>query len=420
MEKIQMSTPIVEMDGDEMAGILWKEVKRQLVEPFVDLKEEYYDLSIRSRDETDDQITVDSALAAKKYGVAVKCATITANAERVEEFKLKKQYKSPNGTIRSILDGTVFRTPILISGIEPLVKTWKKPITLARHAYGDVYRATEMQIRKPGRVELVYTDEDGNETRQTVHEFKEPGVVSGMHNLDKSIEGFARTCMNYALNLKQDLLFSSKDTISKVYDREFKDIFKRIYLDEYIEKFSAAGIKYEDCLIDDAVSRAIKSQGGYVWATHNYDGDVMSDMLATAYGSNAMMTSVLTSPDGKFEYEAAHGTVRRHYYRYLQGEVVSTNPMALIYTWSGGLEKRGELDGNEKLQRFGRMIRESAANVVEARGIMTADLAKITSKPDPLVVTGHQFIALTRARLEQEIAKEWPEEEAPAPEKKAR
>ena len=414
MEKIQMTTPIVEMDGDEMAGILWKEVKRQLVEPFVDLKEEYYDLNIRTRDETDDQVTMDSALAAKKYGVAVKCATITANSERMEEFKLKKLYKSPNATIRSVLDGTVFRAPILINGIEPLVKTWKKPITLARHAYGDVYRASEMQIKKPGKVELVYTDSDGNETRQLVHEFKEPGVVSGMHNLDKSIEGFARTCMNYALDVRQDLLFSSKDTISKVYDREFKDIFKRIYLDEYIEKFSAAGIKYEYCLIDDAVSRAIKSPGGYVWATHNYDGDVMSDMLATAYGSNAMMTSVLTSPDGKFEYEAAHGTVRRHYYRYLQGEVVSTNPMALIYTWSGGLEKRGELDGNEKLQRFGRMIRESAANVIEARGIMTADLAKITSKSDPLVVTGHQFIALTRAQLEQAIAKEWPDEEAPS------
>ena len=405
MEKIQMTTPIVEMDGDEMAGILWKEVKRQLVEPFVELKEEYFDLNIRSRDATEDQVTIDSAMATKKYGVAVKCATITANLERMQEFNLKKMYKSPNATIRSILDGTVFRTPILIDGIEPLVKTWKKPITLARHAYGDVYRATEMQIQKPGKVELVYTPEEGDEVRQLVFDFREPGVASGMHNLDRSIEGFARTCMQYALSIRQDLLFSSKDTISKVYDREFKDIFKRIYLDEFIEKFTAAGIKYEYCLIDDAVSRAIKSRGGYVWATHNYDGDVMSDMLATAYGSNAMMTSVLTSPDGKFEYEAAHGTVRRHYYRYLQGEVVSTN---------------GELDGNEKLRRFGRMIRESAANVVEARGIMTADLAKITSKPDPLVVTGHQFIALTRARLEQAVAKEWPEEEAPAPEKKAR
>ena len=409
MEKIQMTTPIVEMDGDEMAGILWKEVKAQLVEPFVDLKDEYYDLSIRSRDETEDQVTVDAALANKKYGVAVKCATITANVERMQEFNLKKMYKSPNATIRSILDGTVFRTPILIRGVEPLVKTWKSPITLARHAYGDVYRASEMQITKPGKVELVYTPEDGEEVRQLVYDFKEPGVASGMHNLDRSIEGFARTCMKYALSIRQDLLFSSKDTISKIYDREFKDIFKRIYLDEFIEKFTAAGIKYEYCLIDDAVSRAIKSKGGYVWATHNYDGDVMSDMLATAYGSNAMMTSVLVSPNGQFEFEAAHGTVRRHYYRYLQGEVVSTNPMALIYTWGGGLEKRGELDGNEKLQRFGRMICEAAANVIEARGIMTADLAKITSKPDPLVVTGHQFIALTKAKLEQDLEKEFAE-----------
>ena len=377
MDKIEMTTPIVEMDGDEMAGILWKEVKRQLVEPFVELKEEYYDLSIRSRDATEDQVTIDSAMATKKYGVAVKCATITANLERMQEFNLKKMYKSPNATIRSILDGTVFRTPILIDGIDPLVKTWKKPITLARHAYGDVYRASE--------------------------------VVSGMHNLESSITGFARTCMNYALSINQDLLFSSKDTISKVYDRYFKDIFKQVYLNEFIEKFSAKGIKYEYCLIDDAVSRAIKSAGGYVWATQNYDGDVMSDMLATAYGSNAMMTSVLMSPDGKFEFEAAHGTVRRHYYRYLEGAVVSTNPMALIYTWGGGLEKRGELDGNEKLERFGRMIQESARSVIVNRGIMTQDLARITSNPNPLVVTGHQFIALTKAELEQAIAKEWPE-----------
>ena len=409
MDKIEMTTPIVEMDGDEMAGILWKEVKRQLVEPFVELKEEYYDLSIRSRDATEDQVTIDSAMATKKYGVAVKCATITANLERMQEFNLKKMYKSPNATIRSILDGTVFRTPILIDGIDPLVKTWKKPITLARHAYGDVYRASEMLIPDPGKVELVYTKADGSEQRQTVHEFTTPGVVSGMHNLESSITGFARTCMNYALSINQDLLFSSKDTISKVYDRYFKDIFKQVYLNEFIEKFSAKGIKYEYCLIDDAVSRAIKSAGGYVWATQNYDGDVMSDMLATAYGSNAMMTSVLMSPDGKFEFEAAHGTVRRHYYRYLEGAVVSTNPMALIYTWGGGLEKRGELDGNEKLERFGRMIQESARSVIVNRGIMTQDLARITSNPNPLVVTGHQFIALTKAELEQAIAKEWPE-----------
>ena len=405
MEKIQMTTPIVEMDGDEMAAILWKEVKAQLVEPFVALKDEYYDLSIRSRDDTEDRITVDSAFAAKKYGVAVKCATITANAERMKEYHLKKVYKSPNATIRSILDGTVFRTPILVDGIDPLVKTWKAPITLARHAYGDIYRASEMIVDRPGKVELVYTAEDGTETRQLVHDFTSRGVVSGMHNLDRSIEGFARTCMNYALSMRQNLLFSSKDTISKVYDREFKDIFERIYQEEFFEAFSAAGIRYEYCLIDDAVSRAIKSPGGYVWATHNYDGDVMSDMLATAYGSNAMMTSVLVSPDGNYEFEAAHGTVRRHYYKYLQGEAVSTNPMALICTWSGGLEKRGELDGNEALRLFGRLIRESALYVVEQENTMTADLAKITSRPDPQVVTGHQFIALVRTRLEEQLAK---------------
>ncbi len=409
MKKIPMTTPLVEMDGDEMAGILWKEVKAQLVEPFVELNTDYYDLSIRSREETGDQVTVDSAYATKKYGVAVKCATITANPERMKEYNLTKIYRSPNATIRSILDGTVFRTPILVDGIDPLVKSWKKPITLARHAYGDIYRASEMVIDRPGKVELLFTAEDGTETRLPVHEFTGRGVVSGMHNLDASIEGFARTCMNYALSIRQDLLFSSKDTISKIYDREFKDVFKRIYLDEFIEKFNSAGIQYEYCLIDDAVSRAIKSPGGYVWATQNYDGDVMSDMLATAYGSNAMMTSVLVSPDGNYEYEAAHGTVRRHYYRFLQGEVVSTNPMALIFTWSGGLEKRGELDGNESLRRFGQMIRTAALQVIEEDHIMTADLAKITTLEDPKVETGHQFIAVTRARLEKLIAAELPE-----------
>ena len=410
MEKIKMTTPIVEMDGDEMARILWAEVKSQLVEPFVDLKEEYYDLSIRNRDETEDQVTVDAAHAAKKYSVAVKCATITANAERMKEYSLRKMYRSPNATIRSIMDGTVFRSPILVGGIDPLVKTWKQPITLARHAYGDIYRASEMVIDRPGKVELVYTAEDGAEVRQLVHEFTNSGIVSCMHNLDRSIEGFARTCMRYALSVRQNLLFSSKDTISKVYDRNFRDIFERVYQGEFLEDFRNAGIRYEYCLIDDAVSRAIKSPGGYVWATQNYDGDVMSDMLATAYGSNAMMTSVLVSPDGKFEYEAAHGTVRRHYYRYLQGEAVSTNPMALIYTWSGGIEKRGELDGNEKLRRFGQMIRESAQHVIETEGIMTGDLAKITSHPNPQVVTGHQFIAATRQELEKRIVLEWPDE----------
>ena len=409
MKKISMTTPIVEMDGDEMAGLLWKQTKNQLVLPFVDLLEEYYDLNIRRRDETDDQITVDAAMAAKKYGVSVKCATITPNLERIQEYNLKRMYKSPNATVRSILDGTVFRAPILIRGIEPLVKTWKKPVTLARHAYGDLYRASEIRVEQPGRCELVFTGEDGKEQRELVYEFKGPGIAQGMHNTDRSIESFARCCMNYALDAKQDLVFSAKDTISKIYDRDFREIFKRIYLNEFMEKFTKAGIHYEYCLIDDAVSRVIKSEGGYVWACQNYDGDVMSDMMATAYGSAAMMSSVLVSPDGKYEYEAAHGTVRRHYYRYLQGDVVSTNPMAIIFAWSGGLEKRGELDGNEQLAEFGRMMRTTAVDVVETRRIMTADLAKVTTAPDPMVVTGLQFIELVRTKLEQDYLKRWPE-----------
>ena len=402
MEKITMSTPLVEMDGDEMAAILWKETKEKLVLPFVDLKVEYYDLSVRNRDETEDQVTLDSAEATKKYGVAVKCATITPNLERVQEYNLKKMWKSPNATIRAALDGTVFRAPILIKGIQPYVTSWKQPITLARHAYGDLYRAAEMRIEQPGKCELVFTDENGQETRQLIHQFKGPGVVSGSHNLDSSIRGFARCCMNYALDVKQNLLFSAKDTISKVYDRQFREIFKQVFMEEYMEDFNQADITYEYCLIDDAVSKAIKSEGGYVWACQNYDGDVMSDMLATAYGSAAMMTSVLVSPGGQYEYEAAHGTVRRHYYRYLEGGVAYTNPLAIIFAWGSALEKRGELDGNIQLADFGRRLRQVTVQTVE-RGIMTADMKKVTTIPNPHVVTGLRFIDLVQKQLMEEF-----------------
>lgn len=402
MEQIEMSTPLVEMDGDEMAAILWKETKEQLILPFVNLKVEYYDLGIRSRDATEDQVTIDSAEATKKYGVAVKCATITPNLERVQEYNLKKMWKSPNATIRAALDGTVFRAPILIKGIEPYVKSWKKPITLARHAYGDLYRAAEMRIDRPGKCELVFTDENGQETRQLVHQFTAPGVVSGSHNLDASIWNFARCCMNYALDVKENLLFSAKDTISKVYDRQFREIFKQVFMDEYVEAFNQAGITYEYCLIDDAVSKAIKNEGGYVWACQNYDGDVMSDMLATAYGSAAMMTSVLVSPGGQYEYEAAHGTVRRHYYRYLEGGVAYTNPLAIIFAWGSALEKRGELDGNIPLRDFGRLLRQVTVRTVES-GIMTADLKKVTTIPNPHVVTGLRFIELVQKKLMEEF-----------------
>lgn len=402
MEQIEMSTPLVEMDGDEMAAILWKETKEQLILPFVNLKVEYYDLGIRNRDATEDQVTIDSAEATKKYGVAVKCATITPNLERVQEYNLKKMWKSPNVTIRAALDGTVFRAPILIKGIEPYVKSWKKPITLARHAYGDLYRAAEMRIDRPGKCELVFTDENGQETRQLVHQFTAPGVVSGSHNLDASIRNFARCCMNYALDVKENLLFSAKDTISKVYDRQFREIFKQVFMDEYVEAFNQAGITYEYCLIDDAVSKAIKNEGGYVWACQNYDGDVMSDMLATAYGSAAMMTSVLVSPGGQYEYEAAHGTVRRHYYRYLEGGVAYTNPLAIIFAWGSALEKRGELDGNIPLRDFGRRLRQVTVRTVES-GIMTADLKKVTTIPNPHVVTGLRFIELVQKKLMEEF-----------------
>ena len=398
MEKIKMTTPLVEMDGDEMTRILWQMIKDKLILPYVDLKTEYYDLGLLHRNETKDQVTYDAAYANKKYGVAVKCATITPNLERIQEYQLKKMWKSPNATIRSIMDGTVFRAPILIKGIEPYIKTWTKPITLARHAYGDLYRASEMKIDQPGKCELVFTAEDGTETRELIHNFTSPGIAQGIHNLDSSIRSFARCCMAYALDVKQDLIFSAKDTISKVYDRNFREIFKEVFMSEFMEDFEKAGITYQYCLIDDAVSRAVKNEGGYVWACQNYDGDVMSDMLATAYGSAAMMTSVLVSPKGCYEYEAAHGTVRRHYYRYLEGGVASTNPLAIIMAWASALEKRGELDQNKELETFGRQLKEAAVNTVED-GIMTADLTKVTTIKNPHVVTGLVFIATVQERL---------------------
>ena len=361
MEKLQMKTPLVEMDGDEMTRVLWKLIKDELLLPYIDLKTEYYDLGLKHRDETDDQVTVDAANAIRRLGVGVKCATITPNAARVTEYNLKKMWKSPNGTLRAILDGTVFRRPILVKGIEPYVKTWEKPITIARHAYGDVYKAVEIKVPGPGKAELVFTGEDGQEQRETIQEFTGPGIIQGMHNTNKSIESFAHSCFNFALDAKEDLWFATKDTISKKYDHTFKDIFQEIYDKEYKEKFEKAGIKYFYTLIDDAVARVIRSHGGFIWACKNYDGDVMSDMVATAFGSLSMMTSVLVSPDGKYEYEAAHGTVQRHYYKYLKGEPTSTNPLATIFAWSGALRKRGELDGTpelgvfaDKLEKIGR------------------------------------------------------------------
>ena len=400
MEKIRMMTPLVEMDGDEMTRILWKMIKEELLLPFVDLKTEYYDLGLEKRDETNDQITIDAAEATKKYGVAVKCATITPNAARVEEYHLKEMWKSPNGTIRAILDGTVFRAPIIVKGIEPYVKTWKKPITLARHAYGDVYKASEMQIPGPGKVELVYTAEDGSKSAVTVHEFKGPGVVQGMHNLDASIESFARSCFTYALATKQDVWFATKDTISKKYDHHFKDIFQEIFEKEYKEQFDAAGITYFYTLIDDAVARVVKSEGGFIWACKNYDGDVMSDMVSSAFGSLAMMTSVLVSPQGYYEYEAAHGTVQRHYYRYLKGEETSTNSVATIFAWTGALRKRGELDGNKELMEFADKLEKATLETIES-GKMTKDLALITSLEDVTVLNSKDFILAIRERLDE-------------------
>ena len=403
MDKIKMTTPIVEMDGDEMTRILWQMIKDDLLLPYIDLKTEYYDLGLEYRDETNDQVTIDSANATKKYGVAVKCATITPNAARVEEYHLKEMWKSPNGTIRAILDGTVFRAPIVVKGIDPCVKNWKKPITIARHAYGDVYKGSEMKIPGPGKVELVYTAGDGSESRELVHDFTCPGIVQGMHNINKSIESFARSCFNYALDTKQELWFATKDTISKKYDHTFKDIFQEIFDSEYAEKFEAAGITYFYTLIDDAVARVMKSEGGYIWACKNYDGDVMSDMVSTAFGSLAMMTSVLVSPDGKFEFEAAHGTVTRHYYKYLKGEETSTNPMATIFAWSGALRKRGEIDGLPELVEFGNKLEDACFDTLNA-GIVTKDLVNIMEGVEPTPVNSEQFLKAIRANLEKRLA----------------
>ena len=400
MEKIKMTTPLVEMDGDEMTRILWKWIKDELLLPFIDLKTEYYDLGLEYRNATDDKVTTESAEATKKYGVAVKCATITPNAARMTEYDLKEMWKSPNGTIRAILDGTVFRAPIIVKGIEPYVKTWKKPITIARHAYGDVYKASEMKIPGAGKAELVYTAEDGTESRELIHEFKGAGIIQGQHNLVGSIESFARSCFNYALDTKQDLWFATKDTISKKYDHTFKDIFQEIYDQEYDTKFKEAGIEYFYTLIDDAVARVIRSEGGYIWACKNYDGDVMSDMVATAFGSLSMMTSVLVSPQGYYEYEAAHGTVQRHYYRHLKGEKTSTNPIATIFAWTGALRKRGEMDGIKELQEFADKLERACIKTIED-GQMTNDLAIITTMENPTVLNSEDFIKAIRKTLEE-------------------
>lgn len=399
MKKIVMQTPLVEMDGDEMTRILWQMIKDELLLPFVELNTEYYDLGLVHRNETVDQVTIDAANATKKYGVAVKCATITPNAARVKEYNLKEMYKSPNGTIRAMLDGTVFRAPIVVKGIEPCVKNWKKPITLARHAYGDVYKNTEMVIPGPGKVELVYTAADGSETRELVHEYKGPGIAQGMHNLNDSIESFARSCFSFALDTKQDLWFATKDTISKKYDHTFKDIFQEIFDAEYKEKFEKAGITYFYTLIDDAVARVMKTEGGFIWACKNYDGDVMSDMVSSAFGSLAMMTSVLVSPHGYYEYEAAHGTVQRHYYKHLKGEETSTNSVATIFAWTGALRKRGELDGNKELMEFADKLEKATIETIES-GKMTKDLALITSLKNPEVLNSQEFIKAIRSTLE--------------------
>ena len=398
MDKIKMTTPLVEMDGDEMTRILWQWIKDILICPYVDLKTEYYDLGLKKREETKDQITVDSANATLKYGVAVKCATITPNAARVEEYGLSEMWKSPNGTIRAILDGTVFRTPILVKGITPYIPTWTKPITIARHAYGDVYKNTEMQVKGGGKAELVWTDKDGKETRQLIHEFTDDGIIQGLHNRDKSIAGFAHSCFKYALDMKQDLWFATKDTISKQYDHRFKDIFSEIYENEYKEKFAAAGIEYFYTLIDDAVARVIRSSGGYIWACKNYDGDVMSDMVSTAYGSLAMMTSVLVSPTGVYEYEAAHGTVQRHYYKHLKGEETSTNSVATIFAWSGALRKRGELDSIPALCDFADKLEAATIRTIED-GIMTGDLYLLSSLENKQKVSSRTFLEEIGSRL---------------------
>jgi len=400
MDKIKMTTPLVEMDGDEMTRILWKMIKDELLTPFIELNTEYYDLGLEHRNATNDQVTVDSANATKKYGVAVKCATITPNAARMTEYELKEMWKSPNGTIRAMLDGTVFRTPIIVKGIEPGVKSWKKPITIARHAYGDVYKNTEMVIPGPGKVELVYTAEDGTEVRELVHNYTKAGIAQGMHNLDDSIESFARSCFNYALDLQQDLWFATKDTISKKYDHTFKDIFQEIFDKEYADKFQEAGITYFYTLIDDAVARVMKAQGGFIWACKNYDGDVMSDMVSSAFGSLAMMTSVLVSPHGYYEYEAAHGTVQRHYYKHLKGEETSTNSVATIFAWTGALRKRGELDDNAALVEFADKLEKATLSTIES-GKMTKDLALITTLDNVTVLNSEDYIKEIRKTLEK-------------------
>lgn len=401
MTKIQMKTPLVEMDGDEMTRVIWKMIKDILLNPYIDLKTEYYDLGLEYRNETNDQVTFDSAEATKKYGVAVKCATITPNADRVKEYNLKEMWKSPNGTIRAILDGTVFRTPIIVKGITPFIPTWTKPITIARHAYGDVYKNTEMQVPEGSKCELVCTDKDGNEVRQLIHNFEESsGIIQGLHNIDKSIGSFARSCFNFALDMKQDIWFATKDTISKKYDHRFKDIFNEIFEAEYKEKFEKAGIEYFYTLIDDAVARVVRSEGGYIWACKNYDGDVMSDMVATAYGSLAMMTSVLVSPDGVYEYEAAHGTVQRHYYKYLKGEKTSTNSVATLFAWTGALRKRGELDNTPELCDFADKLEKATIQTIE-EGVMTGDLALLSKLDNIKKVDTEAFLLEINERLKK-------------------
>ena len=404
MEKIQMTTPLVEMDGDEMTRVLWKQIKDELLLPYIDLKTEYYDLGLPEREKTKDQVTVDSAEATKKYGVAVKCATITPNAQRVEEYKLSEMWKSPNGTIRAILDGTVFRAPIMVRGISPVVKTWKKPITIARHAYGDVYKCTEYRVPSPGKAELVFTGADGKEEfRQTIYDFECGGVLQGQYNKDSSISSFARSCFQYAIDTRQDLWFATKDTISKKYDHTFKDIFQEIFDSEYKARFDELGIEYFYTLIDDAVARVIRSEGGFIWACKNYDGDVMSDMVSTACGSLAMMTSVLVSPDGKYEYEAAHGTVTRHYYKYLKGEETSTNPVATLFAWTGALRKRGELDGIPALMEFADKLEQATIDTIEG-GVMTRDLVGLWEGETPAQgVNSLDFLKAIRAKLEASI-----------------
>ena len=403
MAKIQMKTPLVEMDGDEMTRVIWQMIKDYLINPYVDLKTEYYDLGLEHRNETNDQVTIDSAEATKKYGVAVKCATITPNAARMTEYHLKEMWKSPNGTIRAILDGTVFRTPIIVKGVTPFIPTWTKPITIARHAYGDVYKNTEMQVPEGAKCEIVCTDKNGNEIRQLIHEFDgTAGIIQGLHNTDKSIASFARSCFNYALDMKQDLWFASKDTISKKYDHRFKDIFNEIFEAEYKEKFENAGIEYFYTLIDDAVARVIRSEGGYIWACKNYDGDVMSDMVATAYGSLAMMTSVLVSPEGVYEYEAAHGTVQRHYYKHLKGEQTSTNSVATLFAWTGALRKRGELDGIKELSDFADKLEKATIQTIE-EGVMTGDLYLLSNLAEKKKVNTKEFLEEIAVRLEKLI-----------------